>query len=90
MVAQSEKRPHNVFLLISNKKVSNMTKQQMLKENLTAIEYLTIANETFWVIQDTMEQYAKQECIALLKYAQYQSTKNPEQLYKMYIESKEK
>jgi hypothetical protein len=39
---------------------------------------------------EAMEEYAKQERLAILKYAQYQSTKNPEQLEKMYLESKEK
>jgi hypothetical protein len=37
-----------------------------------------------------MEIYAKQERLSILKYAQYQSTRNPEQLEKMYLESKEK
>jgi hypothetical protein len=37
-----------------------------------------------------MEAYAQQERISILKYAQYQSTRNPEQLNKMYLESKEK
>jgi hypothetical protein len=39
---------------------------------------------------EAMEEYAKQERLSILKYAQYQSTRNPEQLEKMYLESKEK
>jgi hypothetical protein len=39
---------------------------------------------------EALEEYGKQERLAILKYAQYQSTRNPEQLEKMYLESKEK
>jgi hypothetical protein len=42
----------------------------------------------YW--DEAMEYYANQERINILKYAQYQSTRNPEQLNKMYLESKEK
>lgn len=74
-----------------------MTKEEILgnESDLRHDDWSTKKNMDFFdgyatTVLRAMEAYANQERIAVLKYAQYQSTKNPEQLNKMYIESKEK
>jgi hypothetical protein len=62
-----------------------MTKGEILKN-----KFLRNPDGKYNPVEEAMEAYAKQERISILKYAQYQSTRNPEQLEKMYLESKEK